>query len=81
MPEGEKIENVLKDFKEIADEIPRYVYENFNEILADLDSIENGKISTYLSNFMSTINELELLSYELKNIEARKIIKENLQKI
>lgn len=74
LADKEESENSLKEFKYFTTYIlPKYFDENDDEIIADLEEIRKGKISTYLANFLNSIDVLYEVADKIENSEAKEM--------
>jgi len=81
LSEDDSIENVIKDFEKNVSNLKYYVYENFSEVVADFDGIEDREIETYANNFLAFMDEMEQFMHKIENPEARLILERGLGEI
>ncbi|MFH0857070.1 MAG: hypothetical protein V1860_04185 [bacterium] len=62
--------------KQLDNEIKNYVYKNFNEIIADVENIEAGRIRTFLSNFLEVVGSFDEICNETDDSEIKTLLRE-----
>lgn len=62
--------------KQLDNEIKSYVYKNFNEIIADVENIEAGRIHTFLSNFLEVAGSFDEICNESDDSEIKILSRE-----
>ena len=67
----------IGEFK-LIDNFRKYVYANLNEIIADIDAMENGRLSSHYFVFLEAVKNIEEFKDQVKNEKARKIIESEL---
>lgn len=67
--------------KSILKRIEEYASHNSDEILADLDTLAEGNISTYFTNFLETLKDVERLVAGIQDVEMKAEIRESLHKL
>lgn len=71
--------NVIESKKRrIIKDMRGYMFENFDEIIADIDNLAEGKLNTYLSNFLRAIGEIHVLIDQMENGDVRSLLEKNL---
>jgi hypothetical protein len=75
-PKQEAIDSIKA---KIGETIKAYVFENFSEIIADVDRMADRQISTYLKNFLDAIRGLEALAEKQEDGEIRAMLERDLK--